>query len=51
MGVIRTNCMDCMDRSNVVQKFYGLKVGVDKCNIYTMGAPPLIDAAEAAARI
>lgn len=36
VGVIRTNCMDCLDRSNVVQTFYGLKVGVAKHNGCTM---------------
>lgn len=29
-GTIRTNCLDCLDRTNSVQAFFALEVGVSK---------------------
>lgn len=26
-GTVRTNCLDCLDRTNSVQAFFGLEVG------------------------
>ena len=50
VGVIRTNCMDCLDRSNVVQAFYGLKVGVVNM-IVALQQLHLVDTAETVAGV
>lgn len=30
-GTVRTNCLDCLDRTNCVQTFFGLEVKLFNC--------------------
>lgn len=35
-GTIRTNCLDCLDRTNSVQAFFALEVGVRPTDLYNL---------------
>lgn len=35
-GTIRTNCLDCLDRTNSVQAFFALEVGVQPTDQYSL---------------
>lgn len=33
-GTTRTNCLDCLDRTNSVQAFFALEVEMSKCIVF-----------------
>jgi len=39
-GVIRTNCMDCLDRTNVVQSVFARQIGLKQLHDFGIGDSP-----------
>ena len=49
-GVLRTNCIDCLDRTNVAQFAYGLTALGQQLHALSLTDEPSIDAQSSAAR-
>ena len=49
-GVLRTNCIDCLDRTNVAQFAYGLTAMGQQLHALGLADTPTIDAQSSAAR-